>query len=132
MHLSLNQWWNHNPANQVAKYSQTWLNGHLLITAMLTSPWCNYSFFLSKFHPQKSWKTEIFNDNWTHFLFRYTLFLPEFKLYSCICPPHERVRSWCRLHTWTIVTRAAGMVFSYTSSLKPPYNGQLLISSLGR
>ena len=54
--------------------------------------------FLS-FHPQK---TEIFNDNWTHFLFHYTLFLPEFKLYSCICRPHERVRSWCRLYTQTI------------------------------
>jgi hypothetical protein len=54
---------------------------------------------ISKFHPQK---TEIFNDNWTHFLFHYTLFLPEFKLYSCICPPHERVRSWCRLYTRTI------------------------------
>jgi hypothetical protein len=38
--LFLNQWWNHNPANQVAKYSQTWPNGHLLIVAMLTSPWC--------------------------------------------------------------------------------------------
>ena len=34
--------------------------------------------------------------------FYYTLFLPEFKLYSCICPPHERFRSWCRLYTRTI------------------------------
>jgi len=27
--------------------------------------------------------------------------LPEFKLYSCNCPPHERVKSWCRLYTRT-------------------------------
>jgi hypothetical protein len=27
-------------------------------------------------------------------LFHYTFFLPEFKLYSCICPPHEPDKSW--------------------------------------
>jgi hypothetical protein len=27
--------------------------------------------------------------------FPWPFFLPEFKLYSRICPPHERVKSWC-------------------------------------
>ena len=37
------------------------------------------------------------------FLFHYTFFLPEFKLYSCICPPHEQVISWFGLYTRTRV-----------------------------
>ena len=36
------------------------------------------------------------------FYFIIPFFLPEFKLYSCICPLHEQVRSWCRLYTRTI------------------------------
>jgi hypothetical protein len=53
-------------------------DGHPLITAMLTSPWC--------------------------------ISLLDNSLYNRHC-----------------LTRAAGMVFSYKSSLKPPYNGQFII-----
>ena len=54
----------------------------------------SFDILFFQFHPQRM---EIFNDNWTYFLFHYTFFLPKFKLYSCICPPHERVKSWCGL-----------------------------------
>jgi hypothetical protein len=68
------------------------------INSLITQSACVYLDLLPHV---KRMLTEIFNDNWTYFLFHYTFFLPEFKLYSCICPPHERVTSWCGLYTWT-------------------------------
>jgi hypothetical protein len=50
---------------------------------------------------------EIFNHNWTYFLFHfYTFFLP------CICPPHERVKSLCLSNNEGKVTSKISFSFS--------------------
>ena len=67
-------------------------------------------------------------------LFQYTFFLPEFKLYTCICPPHERVTSWCGLNTRTRIflsrfwEQISQPLFndplSYAIFFRTPFNGR--------
>jgi hypothetical protein len=58
--------------------------------------------------------------SYNNFQNHYTFFLSEFKFYSCICPPHERVTSWCRLYTRTKFLPLEILGANITTSIQRP------------